>query len=68
MRTKELENQAVPVIMDAVQSGKATPEMLAVFQTQLLVGILMALNDLLETVQPKQAGAFLNVYTLPIVG
>lgn len=67
MRTKDLEEQAVPVIMEAIQSGKATPETLAIFQTQLLVGILMALNDLLETVQPKQSGAFLNVYTLPIV-
>lgn len=67
MRTKELEDQAVPVIMEAIKSGKATPEMLAIFQTQLLVGILMALNDLLEIVKPKQAKAFLNVYTLPIV-
>ena len=67
MRTKDLENAAVPVIMEAIKSGKATPEMLAIFQTQLLVGILMALNDLLEIVEPKQFKPFLNVYNIPIV-
>ena len=67
MRTKELEDAAVPSIMEAIQSGKATPEVMAVFQTQLLVGILMALNDLLEIVKPKQSKPFLNVYSLPIV-
>ena len=68
MRSKEFEDQAVPVIMEAIKSEKATPELLAIFQTQLLVGILMALNDLLKIVEPKQAKPFLNVYTLPIVG
>ena len=68
MRTKDFENEAVPVIMEAIKSGEATSEMLAIFQTQLLVGILMALNDLLEMVVPKQSKPFLNVYTLPIVG
>ena len=67
MRTKDLEDAAVPVIMEAVNSGEATSEMLAMFQTQLLVGILMALNDLLEMVKPKQSKPFLNVYTLPII-
>ena len=67
MRTKDLEDVAVPVIMEALQSGEATSEQVATFQTQLLVGILMALNDLLEMVEPKQSKPFLNVYTLPIV-
>lgn len=67
MRTKEFEEHVVPVIIEAVESGEATPEMLVVFQTQILVGILMALNDLLATIaQAQQPKQFLNVYTLPI--
>jgi hypothetical protein len=66
MRTKDLENQAVPAIMETIKSGKATLETLAIFQTQLLVGILMALNDQLAMMSqpPKQ---FINAYSLPII-
>lgn len=68
MRTKDLEDQAVPAIMEAIKSEEATPEVLAIFQTQLLVGILMALNDLLATIaQAQQPKQFLNVYSLPIL-
>jgi len=67
MRTKDFEDTSVPIIMEAVRSGKATSEELTAFQIQLLAGILMALNDLLTLVaQPRKQG--LNVYTLPIVG
>ena len=67
MRTRDLEDVAVPVIMEALKSGKATPEMIAAFQTQLLVGILMALNDLLAMVaQSQQPKQFVNAHTLPI--
>ena len=67
MRTKDLEEKAVPAIMESIKSGKATPEVLAIFQTQLLVGILMALNDLLAVVaQAQQPKQFINAYSLPI--
>jgi len=67
MRTRDLEDKVVPTIIEAIQSGEVTPEILLVFQTQLLTGILMALNDLLAALalaqQPKQ---FINAYSLPI--
>ncbi len=67
MRTKDLENATIPVMMETIKSGKATPEMIAAFQTQLLAGILMALNDLLVMVaQSQQPKQFINPYTLPI--
>lgn len=66
MRTKDFENEIVPAIKEAIESGKTQPELQLVFQTQLLIGILMALNDLLAVIaQPR--GQHLNVYTLPIV-
>ena len=69
MRTKALENAVVPVIMEVIQSGETTPGQVAAFQLQLLVGILMALNDLLAmVVQSQQPKQFINAYTLPIVG
>jgi len=68
MRTKDLENATIPVMMEALKSGEATPEMIAAFQTQLLAGILMALNDLLATMaQEQQPKQFINAYILPIV-
>ena len=67
MRTKDFEETSLPVIMEAIQSGKITSRELEAFQIQLLAGILMALNDLLTVVaQPRKQT--LNVYTLPIVG
>ena len=67
MRTKDFENEALPAIMKTIQSGKATPEVIAVFQIQLLGGILMALNDLLALVaQAQQPKQFINAYSLPI--
>lgn len=65
MRTKDFENGAVPTIMESIQSGETTPEIQLIFQTQLLVGILMALNDML-TVMTRPPKQFINTYSLPI--
>lgn len=66
MRTKDFENEIVPAIKKAIESGETQPELQLVFHTQLLIGILMALNDLLATVTHPHK-QHLNVYTLPIV-
>lgn len=67
MRSIEFEKTAVPVIVKHITSGETTMEEQMVFQTQVLIGILMALNDMLMLLTPKSPQYTLNVNTLPIL-
>lgn len=67
MRSVEFEKTAIPVIMASIKSGETTAEEQIIFQTQLLVGILMALNDMLTILAPKASPRALNINALPIV-
>lgn len=66
MRSKDFEENAIPVIMGSIKSGETTVEEQIIFQTQLLMGILMALNDMLTMIAVKPAQHVLDVSTLPI--
>jgi len=66
MRSIEFEKTAVPVIMASIKSGETSVEEQIIFQTQLLMGILMALNDMLVLLTPKSPQRMLNINTLPI--
>lgn len=67
MRSIEFEKKAIPVIMESIKSGKTTVPEQMIFQTQLLMGILMALNDMLVLLAPKTPQRAININTLPIV-
>lgn len=66
MRSIEFEKRAVPVIMESIKSGETTVEEQAIFQTQLLMGILMALNDMLVLLAPRSPQRMLDISALPI--
>ena len=66
MRSIEFEKRAVPVIMSSIESGETSVEEQLIFQTQLLVGVLMALNDMLVLLSPRSPQRILDVNTLPI--